>query len=130
VLDQPITTRLDDRWPQGLVGRRDTRIVKNARIYSATADEQVVKVGWGDLCLEQWHELRAMCGEGLLLVAFESGHSARPRHPRPPSPNYCHDSRSRSIALQPSCSTTRTRTGTPSVFSAFRRSTASRRAVG
>lgn len=67
-----LTTRLDDRWPQGMVGRRDTRIVKNARIYLATGDGQVTKVAWGDLGLEQWHILRGFATDGLVLVASEN----------------------------------------------------------
>jgi hypothetical protein len=81
VLDQLITIRFDDRWPQGIVGSRDTRIIKNARIYLATTDEQVIQVGWGDLCLEQWHLLRAICGEELLLVAFEASSDDPSRAP-------------------------------------------------
>lgn len=72
MLDAKITSRPDQRWPQGMVGRRDTRIVKNARLYLATADGAVNKVGWGDLCLEQWHVLRAISTEGLVLVASET----------------------------------------------------------
>jgi hypothetical protein len=69
-----ITTRYADRWPQGLVGLRHTRIVKNARLYLATPDGQVAKIGWGDLGLEQWHTLHAIAGDGLVLVARENRH--------------------------------------------------------
>jgi hypothetical protein len=72
VFNPTLTTRLDDRWPQGMVGRRDTRIIKNARIYLATGDGQVTKLAWGDLGLEQWHILREFAADGLVLVASEN----------------------------------------------------------
>ena len=79
-----LTVRFDQRWLHGVVGRRDTRIVKNARLYLATSDGQVTKVGWGDLCLEQWHLLRQVTRGGLGLVAFENSHGTPP-HWRDPS---------------------------------------------
>lgn len=66
-----LTTRFDSRWPQGMIGPRDTRIVKNARIYLAATDGQVAKIGWGDVCLEQWALLREIAADGMCLVAFE-----------------------------------------------------------
>lgn len=78
MLDTKLTTRFDQRWPQGMVGRRVTRIVKNARLYLATADGQIAKFGWGDVCLEHWHILREITGDGLGLVAFENSHGIPP----------------------------------------------------
>ena len=78
MLDTKLTTRFDQRWPQGMVGRRATRIVKNARLYLATADGQIAQFGWGDLCLEHWHILREITGDGLGLVAFENSHGILP----------------------------------------------------
>jgi hypothetical protein len=81
LIDLPLTTRFDDRWPQGIVGKRATRVLKNARVYLAEGDASIVKIGWGDLCLEQWGLLRTICGDGLLLVAFEPNPSERSEAP-------------------------------------------------
>ena len=74
MINPTLSTRPDDRWPQGNIGRRETCVVKNARIYLATHDGAVTKVGWGDLCLEQWRLLHEIAGDGIVLVAFEKGH--------------------------------------------------------
>jgi hypothetical protein len=73
-----VSTRFVARWPQGMIGLRHTRIVKNARIYLATSDREVTKIGWGDLGLEQWHILHDIAGNGLVLVAFERRHGISP----------------------------------------------------
>lgn len=74
MINPKLTTGLDSRWPQGHVGSRVTRVVKNARIYVATPDQQVIKIGWGDLDLEQWHLLREITADGIGLVAAESAY--------------------------------------------------------
>jgi hypothetical protein len=72
VLGQPITIR--STTADRRASSADVTPVSsgNARISLATTGDQVVQVGWGDLCLEQSHLLRPMSGEGLLLVASEA----------------------------------------------------------
>ena len=78
MINPPLATRLDPRWPDGLIGRRDTRILKNARLYLATPDGQIAKFGWGDLDLERWHLLREISNDGLGLVARQATHGRPP----------------------------------------------------
>lgn len=88
VINPTLRTRSDDRWPHGNVGREDTCVVKNARIYLATHDGEVTKVGWGDLCLEQWHLLHELAQDGIVLVAFENRHGVPPgSHDRSEAPD-------------------------------------------
>lgn len=78
MLNPKLTTRLDDRWPHGAIGRRRATIVaKNARLYLATPDGQVAKVGFGDVGLEAWHRLEAIAEDGLLLVCHSSTYGTR-----------------------------------------------------
>jgi hypothetical protein len=57
--------------PQGPVGRRGHPHHQECEELCATTHWQIVKVGWGDLCLEQWHRLRTVGGDDLLLVDVE-----------------------------------------------------------
>lgn len=77
-LQAEITVRPDPRWPEGVISRRDTRIIRNARIYLATPDGHVVQVGYGDVGLEQWHHLDRLAVDGLVLVAREGLDAPRP----------------------------------------------------
>lgn len=78
VINPKLATHFDRRWPQGMVGRRETLVVKNSRIYLASPDGLVTKIGWGDLCLERWHILREVTRDGIGLVAFENRHGTPP----------------------------------------------------
>ena len=72
-MDTRLQTRFDTRWPQGVIGLRETRIVHNARIY-CISDAGIAKIGWGDLSIEQFSVLRDIANEdgGLVLVAYQS----------------------------------------------------------
>ena len=63
---------------KGRYGRRDTRLVKNTRIYLPTGDGRLAKVGWRHLRLEPWHILREISRDGLGLVALEIAHGNAP----------------------------------------------------
>ena len=86
MINPPLASHPDPRWPSGLIARRETRIIKNARFYLATPDRKISKVGWGDLDLEHWHLLREISNAGLGLVARQATHG-RPPDRRQPDPS-------------------------------------------
>jgi hypothetical protein len=74
-VDTQLQTRFDSRWPQGVIGLRETGIVHNARIYHVSdSDAAIAKIGWGDLAIEQFGTLRDIAAEdgGLVLVAYQN----------------------------------------------------------
>jgi hypothetical protein len=131
-----LTTRYDGRWPQGLVGLRHSRIVKNARLFIATSDGQVAKIGWGDLASSSGTSSTTSQVPGSFsspartATATLSVTTTPQRDPTPPSKISYPDSCSHSTEPPPCCSTIPTPSGTSSGRSASPPSTAARPARG